>query len=107
MTEYACPRCALRVPPLNFCPRCQAEARGEPFDPDALDRHERSYVITLVALSLGALGVPRLWRSEAFGTGGKVLWTLVGVGNTLGVIVVLYVFGIYWLPDLLRPLRGG
>ena len=107
MSEFACPRCQLALPPLSFCPRCRAEAQGEEYDPGAADRHERSYVITLVALSLGALGVPRLWRSSAFGTAGKIGWTVVGVGNTVGVFVVLYLFGAYWLPGLLRPIRAA
>ncbi|MCA8920389.1 MAG: hypothetical protein KDD82_01195 [Planctomycetes bacterium] len=105
MSEFACPRCALVLPALSYCPRCRAQARGEAYDPDAVDRLERSYVITLVALSLGALGVPRLWRSKAFGTGGKLFWSAIGFGNTAGVFVLLYLFGAYWLPALLRPIR--
>ena len=61
-------------------------------------------VVAIIAMVF-ALGVPRLWRSSAFGTAGKVGWTIVGVVNTAGVFVVLYVFGAHWLPSLLRPVR--
>lgn len=104
--RYACPTCALEiVPGLTYCPRCRAQGEGRPFEPDAVDRHERAYVVSLVVVSLGALATPRLWRSPAFGTGAKLGLTLVGALNTGGVVLVLWWFTQRWLPALLQAAR--
>lgn len=104
----ACPTCALEVPVgLAFCPRCRAKAEGREYDPGEVDRHERQYVLSLVVLSLGALAIPRLWRSPAFSPMGKVVVTLLGLANTGAVVVILYLFFTLWLPDQLEAARRG
>lgn len=105
---FACPTCELEVPEgFAFCPRCRAKAEGRPYDPNEIDRHERQYVLSLVVLSLGALAIPRLWRSPAFSPLGKVLVTLLGLVNTGGVVVIIYFVFWHWLPDQVEPLRRG
>ena len=55
-SAFNCPRCVLAIPPgFTFCPRCRAVAEGREYDPAEADPYERHYVISLVALSLGAL----------------------------------------------------
>ena len=99
-----CPRCALGVPAgFAFCPRCRALAEGREYDPGEVDRHERAYVFSLVALSLGALGVPRLLRSRSFSAAEKAALALLGLLNTGGVVVVLVVFA-RWFPAYLEGL---
>lgn len=100
---YACPTCALSVPQgLSFCPRCRAKAEGRPWDPGEVDRHERQYVLSLVVLSLGALALPRLWRSPAFSPAGKVGVSVIGLLNTGGVVVVLWALFAHGIPYLVR-----
>ena len=101
-TEFGCPTCALAVPAgFTFCPRCRAQAEGRSFDPDELDRHERSYVLSLVLLSLGALAIPRLWRSPAFSPAGKVALSVFGVLYTGLALLLGWWFFAVWFPDLL------
>lgn len=98
-----CPSCALDVPEgLAFCPRCRAKAEGRAYDPLEVDRHERAYVISLVVLSLGAAAIPRLLRSPAFSPAQKALLALLGALNSIGVVVVLYLFFTAWLPFIVR-----
>lgn len=95
----ACPTCELELPDgLTFCPRCRAAAEGRPFDPGEVDRHERAYVLSLVALSLGALAIPRALQSRAFGPAGKLGLTLIGLVNTGGVVVICWLLLTRWLP---------
>lgn len=99
-----CPRCALELPAaLSYCPRCRAQAQGKPYDPRAVDAHERHYVFTLVALTLGALAIPRALRSPAFSPAEKAGLALLGLLNTGGVVVVLVLF-VRWLPLYLQGL---
>lgn len=104
MTLLRCPSCELELPDgLTFCPRCRARGEGREWDPAEVDRHERQYVLALVGLSLGALAIPRALRSKAFSPLGKLGVTLLGVVNTGGVLVILWLVGIYlprWMAAL-------
>jgi hypothetical protein len=101
-----CPTCALEVPDgLTFCPRCRAKGEGRVYDPTEADRHERSYVLSLVVLSLGALAIPRLLRSPAFSRPQKVLLALAGALNTSGVVVVGALFFTRWLPAIIEAAK--
>lgn len=105
MPTLACPTCELEVPDgLSFCPRCRAVAEGRAYDPGEADRHERQYVLSLVALSLGALAIPRLLRSPAFTPRGKALVALLGLANTGAVVVVLFLVWRY-LPAWVEAVR--
>lgn len=103
-----CPTCALAVPEgLAYCPRCRAKAEGRPYDPTEVDRYERQYVLTLVGLSLGLLGVPRAWRSPAFSTGGKVAISLLGLLNTTAAFGLGAWFLGVWVPSIMAQLRDA
>jgi hypothetical protein len=103
VAAHACPTCTLAVPQgFSFCPRCRAKAEGRAWDPGEVDRHERQYVLSLVVLSLGALALPRLWRSPAFSPAGKVAVSLVGLLNTGGVVVILWALFAHGIPYLVR-----
>lgn len=102
-----CPTCGLGLPAgLSFCPRCRAAAEGRPYDPGELDRHERSYVLSLVLLSLGALAVPRLLKSPAFGPGHKAALALLGVTQTLAALALAWAFFGVWLPRTIAAAMG-
>lgn len=102
--DYECPTCALSVPEgLLFCPRCRADAQGRDYDPRELHAHERQYVFSLVALTLGALAIPRLLRSRSFSGGEKLLLGLLGAANTGAVVVVCWLFS-RWFPTYLSSL---
>lgn len=104
----ACPTCALPVPAgLAYCPRCRATAEGRAWDPSEVDRHERTYVLTLVGLSLGVLGVPRAWRSPAFSVPGKLAVTALGVLNTGAAVLLAWWFLAVYLPGALEAVRGA
>ena len=106
MTASArCPTCALDVPrAATFCPRCRAVAEGRPYDPREVDRHERSYVLSLVLLSLGALAIPRLLRSPSFSPWEKGALALLGAAQTaLALAIAVWFFGA-WLPETLSAL---
>ncbi len=101
-----CPTCALVVPEgLAYCPRCRAKAEGRTYDPAEVDRHERQYVLSLVALSVGLLGVPRAWRSPAFSTPAKVAITVLGVANTTAAFALGAWFLGAYVPGILAQLQ--
>jgi hypothetical protein len=101
---FNCPTCALSVPGgFAFCPRCRAKAEGRAYDASETRAHERQYVFSLVVLTLGALAIPRLMRSDGFTSGEKAGLGLLGVLNTAAVVVVLLVFARYF-PEYLRSL---
>lgn len=100
-----CPTCSLEVPAeATFCPRCRAAAQGRPFDPDEVDRHERSYVLSLVLLSLGALAIPRLLRSPSFSPVEKGVYAALGAAQTAAALAIGYGFFGVWLPSTLSTL---
>lgn len=104
----ACPTCELDVPDgLSFCPQCRAKAEGRAFDPGEVDRHERAYVLSLVGLTLGALAIPRALKSRAFGPIGKLLLVMLGLGNTGGVVVIVYLLMTRWLPGWIDAARAA
>ena len=107
MPPARCPSCELDIPDgLTFCPRCRARAEGREWDPGEVDRHERQYVLSLVGLSLGALAIPRALRSRAFSGPGKLGLVLLGLGNTGGVVLILWWFLGSFLPGYVDGLVG-
>ena len=103
--DIDCPKCGLGLPGgFTFCPRCRAQAEGRAYDPTEIDRHERQYVLSLVLLSVGALGVPRLLRSPAFSRGEKALFSALGVAQTALAFGLAYWFFFLWFPDYLKTL---
>ena len=106
--DFNCPSCGLAVPGgLSYCPRCRAACEGREYDPNEADAHERSYVISLVVLSLGAVAIPRLLRSPAFSPLGKACLTLLGLLNTGAVVGIGYWFFALYLPGMIAQARGG
>lgn len=104
--DFNCPTCALGVPGgFVYCPRCRAKAEGREFDAGVIDRHERQYVFSLVVLSLGALAIPRLFRSQAFSKSEQAGLALLGLLNSGAVIVVCVLFA-RWFPLYLASLAG-
>ena len=102
--DFNCPACALSVPGgFVYCPRCRAGAEGVEYDPESTRSHERQYVFSLVVLTLGALALPRLFRSTAFTASEKAGLGLLGVLNTGAVLVVCVLFA-RWFPVYLRSL---
>ena len=102
-----CPACEHEIPGgSTFCPPCrergqkaaggptrQVVARVRPVSPAVgadNDPRERSFLIIACLFSAGALAVPRLMRSKAFGPVGKgVLGTVAVVQTALAVAVIL------------------
>ncbi len=104
-TEFNCPACGLGVQSgFSFCPRCRAVAEGRDYDPAEADRHERHFVLSLVLLSLGALAIPRLLRSQAFSPGWKAVLAVVGVLYTAICLGILYWFAFAWFPGYVEGL---
>lgn len=104
--DFNCPTCGLGVPGgFVYCPRCRAQAEGREYDAREIDRYERHYVFSLVVLSLGALAIPRLFRSHAFSKLEQACLALLGLLNT-GAVVVVCVFFARWFPLYLESLAG-
>jgi hypothetical protein len=91
-----CPACGSEIlPGATFCALCRE--RGRPVARVVVpgisadnDPRERFFLIVACLLSAGALAVPRLRRSRAFGPVGKVvLGTLAVLQTTLCVVIVL------------------
>ena len=106
-----CPACNTEIQPgQTFCPTCRARGGGPPFaqpvarpvvspvapPPVANDKHERLFLVLACLLSAGALAIPRLMKSKAFGPTGKLV---LGVGAfvnpvaALGLLVWCIVYG--------------
>lgn len=80
-SQFFCPRCSAEVSASAIhCPRCGAALSGDaPARRDLLDNPW--FIIGLLFLATGALGLPLLWRSRGFSSVSKVV---------IGVVVTIY-----------------
>src|SRR6185295_10546758 len=70
-----CPACAAEISPGDtFCKACRASGSARQAAPDP---HERFYLVVACVFSLGALAIPRLLKSRAFGPKMKVFLAVV------------------------------
>lgn len=67
------------------CPRCQTRPSKPPA---AVKWYHRRWVALLgiSPLFLGPFGLPLLWRSPEFSPRGKLIWTLITIGWSVGFI---------------------
>jgi hypothetical protein len=103
-----CPACGKELAPdATFCPDCRirgsaplATPVGTPVlppptpRPPAPDRHERFFLIVACLVSAGALAIPRLRRSKAFGPTGKAVLGTLAALQTIGAVVLIAFFWI-------------
>lgn len=120
-----CPACRTVIAPgQTFCPTCRARGGGPPMAtpvdvplarrvtapaPPVTDKNERMFLIIACLLSAGALAIPRLLRSKAFGPVGKTVLGLGAAFNTIGafgLIVFLILRGPALFMDYLHYVQN-
>ena len=52
-------------------------------------------MLSLVFFVLGALTIPLIWKSPAFGRGEKIFWTVFASCYTALMIAVIVVYAVY------------
>jgi|SRR5581483_2241156 len=109
-----CPVCKTAIAAgATYCPTCRARgaaASAAPVakpvsPPPAVDRHEKLFLVLACTVSAGALALPKLLRSKAFGPTGKTLLGGCAVLNTTAAIALL-VFLVLKGPELLMKYVG-
>jgi len=85
--QIACPGCNAVLDVR--CDACETCGAGTASDDATIRRrtrfqwiHHRHTMLLVLLGALGVLGIPLLWRSRAFTTAGKWLWSLVATIET-------------------------
>jgi hypothetical protein len=82
MPPGRCPRCSAEIDTLDrYCRVCGANLRA------AAWYHTKAVVLLSAFLVIGPFALPLLWTSPAFGRVGKVIWTVLIIAYTIGVVV--------------------
>ena len=118
-----CPACQTEIAPgQTFCPTCRARG-SPPFAtqvvtpvakriapppdahpapaPERSDKNERLFLVVSCLLAAGALTIPRLMRSRAFGPTGKLVLGVGAFVNTAGALAII-VYLVVKGPELLQ-----